>query len=208
MWPLEFWELVASNMIVILMTLELSSMLLGLSITPLENIYSIGRGREYLRGKYHCSIELLFDWFGLACFINKNKNCQLSYSWLQTSQTGGQQYSDTSHFSIPWYWCHSWQSSFTMIILFYYKPQVSSCKLTLVHARTWGSVNHQMAEPVPSISCCVLNYHNLFYQIQNALAFNQDTCCHLALSLRLLPFHCCSLFTPPWLRTGFRVPKT
>jgi hypothetical protein len=29
-----------------------------------------------------------------------------------------------------------------------------------------------MAVPVPSISFCVLNHHNLFYQIQNALAFN------------------------------------
>ncbi len=28
-------------------------------------------------------------------------SCQLSYSWFQTSQTGGQQYSDTSPFSIP-----------------------------------------------------------------------------------------------------------
>ncbi len=26
----------------------------------------------------------------------------MSYSWFQTSQTGGQQYSDTSLFSIPW----------------------------------------------------------------------------------------------------------
>ncbi len=48
-----------------------------------------------------------------------------------------------------------------------------------------------MAVPVPSISCCVLNHHNLFYQIQNALAFNRDTCCHLALCLRLVPFHSC-----------------
>ncbi len=32
---------------------------------------------------------------------NKNKNCQESYRWFQTSQTGGQQYSDTSLFSIP-----------------------------------------------------------------------------------------------------------
>ena len=43
----------------------------------------------------------LFDWFGLACFAKKNKNCQLSYSWFQTSQTGVQWYSDTSPFSIP-----------------------------------------------------------------------------------------------------------
>jgi len=53
----------------------------------------------------------------------------------------------------------------------------------------WGSVTHQMAVPVPSISCGVLNHHNLFYQIQNALAFNWDMCCHLALCLCLLPFH-------------------
>jgi len=30
--------------------------------------------------KYHCTIDLLYDWFGLVCFANKNKNCQLSYS--------------------------------------------------------------------------------------------------------------------------------
>ncbi len=56
----------------------------------------------------------------------------------------------------------------------------------------WGSVTHQMAVLVLHISCCVLNHHNLFYQIQNALAFNWDTCCHLAPCLQLLPFHCCS----------------
>jgi hypothetical protein len=57
--------------------------------------------REYLRGKYHCTIELLFDWFGLVCFAITNKKCPLSYSRFQTSQTGGQWYSDTSPFSIP-----------------------------------------------------------------------------------------------------------
>jgi hypothetical protein len=40
--------------------------------------------------------------FGLVCFANKNKNCHLSYSLFQTSQTGGQWYSETSPFSIPW----------------------------------------------------------------------------------------------------------
>jgi hypothetical protein len=24
-------------------------------------------------GKYHCTIDLLFDWFGLVCFVDKNK---------------------------------------------------------------------------------------------------------------------------------------
>jgi hypothetical protein len=37
----------------------------------------------------------------LVYFANKNKNCQLSYSWFQTSQTEGQQYSDTSPSCIP-----------------------------------------------------------------------------------------------------------
>ncbi len=32
----------------------------------------------------------------------KTKNCQFSYNSFQTSQTGGQQYSDTPPFSIPW----------------------------------------------------------------------------------------------------------
>jgi hypothetical protein len=27
------------------------------------------------RGKYHCTVDLLFDWFGFVCFANKNKNC-------------------------------------------------------------------------------------------------------------------------------------
>jgi hypothetical protein len=27
-----------------------------------------------LKGKYQCSVDLLFDWFGLACFANKTKN--------------------------------------------------------------------------------------------------------------------------------------
>jgi hypothetical protein len=45
------------------------------------------------------SVDLLFDWFGLVCFANNNKNCQFSYRF-QTCQTGGQQNSDTSPFSL------------------------------------------------------------------------------------------------------------
>ncbi len=34
--------------------------------------------REYCTGntKYRCTFDHLFDWFGLVCFANKNKNCQ------------------------------------------------------------------------------------------------------------------------------------
>ncbi len=60
----------------------------------------------------------------------------------------------------------------------------------------WGSVTHQMAVPVPCISCCFLNHHNLFYQIHNALAFKRDTCCHLVLCLQLLPFHYTKVIMP------------
>ncbi len=61
----------------------------------------IAKTREYYKGKCRRNVGLLFDWFGLVCFANKNKNFQLPYSWFQTSQTGGQQYIDTSPFSIP-----------------------------------------------------------------------------------------------------------
>jgi hypothetical protein len=64
------------------------------------------------RGNYHCTIDLPFDWFRLVCFTNKNKNYQSLYSWFQTSQTWGQQYSYTSPFSIPCFihliW-HGWK---------------------------------------------------------------------------------------------------
>ncbi len=30
----------------------------------------MGVSREYYRGIYHCTVNLLFDWFGLVCFAN------------------------------------------------------------------------------------------------------------------------------------------
>jgi hypothetical protein len=30
-----------------------------------------GPEREYLRGKYHCTIDLLFDWFGISCMTTR-----------------------------------------------------------------------------------------------------------------------------------------
>jgi hypothetical protein len=32
-----------------------------------------------LKGEYPCTVDLLFDWLGLVCFANENRNCQLSY---------------------------------------------------------------------------------------------------------------------------------
>jgi len=51
--------------------------------------------------KTNCPLTSCFT-VGLVCFAIKNKICQLSYSLFQTCQTGGQWYSETSPFSIPW----------------------------------------------------------------------------------------------------------
>ncbi len=69
----------------------------------INNGVIVKSGREHYRVKYHRTVDL----FGLACFVNKNKNCQLPYSWFQTSQTGGQQYSDTSPIVFPGL-VHTW----------------------------------------------------------------------------------------------------
>jgi hypothetical protein len=58
-------------------------------------------------GKYHCTIDLLFDWFGISCMTTDNFCFYLLNRLIQTSQTGGQLYSDASLFSIP---CFSYES--------------------------------------------------------------------------------------------------
>jgi hypothetical protein len=61
-----------------------------------------GLFREYSREKYHCTIDLLFDWFGISCMTTANICFYLQNRLIQTSQTGGQRHTDTSPFSIPW----------------------------------------------------------------------------------------------------------
>ncbi len=107
-----------------------------------------------LRGKYHCTIDLLFDWFGLVCFANKNKKCQLSYSWFLTSQTGGQWYSDTCAFSIP---CSCWT---IQISRQYWKPILQTdeigrftVKLTLKNVNLY---RHQQSIYCMSMISCYL----------------------------------------------------
>jgi hypothetical protein len=56
-----------------------------------------GQTREYKRGKYQCTVDLL----GISCMTTDNFFF-LQNILIQTSQTGGQWYSDTSPFSIPW----------------------------------------------------------------------------------------------------------
>ncbi len=53
-------------------------------------------------GKYHFTVDLLFDRFGISCMTTDNFCLYLQNRLIQTSQTGGQWYSDTSPISIPW----------------------------------------------------------------------------------------------------------
>jgi hypothetical protein len=42
------------------------------------------------RGKYHCTVDLLFDWFGINSMTTDNFCFYLQNRLIQTSQTGGQ----------------------------------------------------------------------------------------------------------------------
>ncbi len=83
--------------------------------------------REYKRGKYHCTVDLLFDWFGISSIITYNFCFYLQNRLIQTGQTGGQRYSDTSPFSIPW--CNSLSISL-------------SFSLSLSHSGRWTGCAH------------------------------------------------------------------
>jgi hypothetical protein len=60
------------------------------------------QSREYSRGNHHCTIDLMFDWFGISCVTTNHFCFYLQNTQIQTSQTGGQRNSNTSPFSIPW----------------------------------------------------------------------------------------------------------
>jgi hypothetical protein len=61
-------------------------------------------GNTKARGKYQCTIDLLFDWFGIGCMTTDNFCFYLQSRLIQTSHTGGPWYNDTSPFSIPCLW--------------------------------------------------------------------------------------------------------
>ncbi len=53
-------------------------------------------------GSITVCIDLLFDWFGISCMTTDNFCFHLQNRLIQTSQTGGQQYSDTFPLVFPW----------------------------------------------------------------------------------------------------------
>ncbi len=54
-------------------------------------------------GSITVPLTSLIDWFGIGCMTTDNFCFYLQNKLIQTSQTGGQWYSDTSPFSIPCY---------------------------------------------------------------------------------------------------------
>jgi len=50
-------------------------------------------------GTYYCTIDLLFE---IGCMTTDNFCFYVQNRLIQTSQTGGQWYNDTSPFSIPY----------------------------------------------------------------------------------------------------------
>jgi hypothetical protein len=75
---------------------------------------------EYYRGKYHCTIDLLFDWFGISCMNIYSFCFYLQNRLILTSQTGGQWYSNTFPLEFP---ADTFKSS-SMLIYFYTKQDV------------------------------------------------------------------------------------
>jgi hypothetical protein len=72
------------------------------ALASLANVRLGWTDQGILKGKDYCTIDLLFDWFGISCMTTENFCFYLQNRLIQTSQTGGQGYSDTSPFSIPW----------------------------------------------------------------------------------------------------------
>jgi hypothetical protein len=65
-----------------------------------RNLIYIEAGK-HSREKYHCTVDLRFDWFGISCMTTDRFCFYLQNRLIQTVQTGGQLYSDTSPFSVP-----------------------------------------------------------------------------------------------------------
>jgi hypothetical protein len=66
-------------------------------------------------GKYHSTVDLQSDWFGISCITTERFCFYLQNRLNQLGQTGGQWYSDTPPFSIPW--MHTWQENIDMSAL-------------------------------------------------------------------------------------------
>jgi len=58
-------------------------------------------GRDELKGKYHCTVDLLFGQFRNVHLCSTKFSAPSTEAHFQTSQNGGQPYSDTSPSTKP-----------------------------------------------------------------------------------------------------------
>ncbi len=72
-----------------------------LSEDTLGSLLALPSNQIMLNCTIDCTVARLFDWFGISCMTTDNFCFYLQNRLIQTSQTGGQWYSDTSPFSIP-----------------------------------------------------------------------------------------------------------
>ena len=56
--------------------------------------------RLLCKGKYHCMADFLFHLLGFSCFAYAKLYTDYKFGQIQTSQTGSQQYSDTSLYKV------------------------------------------------------------------------------------------------------------
>ncbi len=129
--------------------------------------------------KYHCAFDLLFDWFGISCMTTDNFCFYSQKRLIQTSQTGGQLYNDTSPFSIPCLqlWMKMWASSHTSFLCF-----------LLIRLYNINYFLNYFGNVIPYwTSLCkslITGYNNLYYSITNSdLIIDITSMLHSLLSL-------------------------
>jgi len=87
-------------------------------------------------GEYHCTVDLLFDWFGISCMTSDNFYFYFQKRLIQNSQTGGQWYSYISSFSNPWCIIHVVSGRVEILAWFFTQPLVLGVQLMLNFAIT------------------------------------------------------------------------
>ena len=104
-------------------------------INVLWSVVSFIRGHQ-LKRKYHCATDLLFILFGLNCFAYLLYEQQFYlFGQIQTSQTGGQLYSDAPPYgecSLPVSFIYKIIYTSSPLLPHYHSPPIYSAPTTCV----------------------------------------------------------------------------
>ncbi len=112
-------------------------------------------------------MDLLFDWFRISCMTTNNFCFYLQNRLIQTSQTGGQWYNDTSPFSIPWIEGN----------LFYHCTTADGNKFNIdSSADNCWSFKHMLSSSKKSKK---IKVQNILLLPENIALFNSIPCTHI-----------------------------